>query len=98
MFEEFFERGVMNMFIRSTLIIHVPKKTSSMELGDFCPICLVTSLYKIVSKVLSLRLKGVMELMVSSTRVLLFRGDRFWIVSSSLMNVLMVKEGIGSQG
>lgn len=46
----------------------VPKKVSTMKLGDFCPICLVTSLYKILSKVLSLHLKGVIKYVVSSTQ------------------------------
>ena len=36
------------------------KKTSSSKIGDFRPISLVTSLYKIIAKVLSKRLREVL--------------------------------------
>lgn len=67
-FEEFFDRSALNKSMRSTFIVHVLKKEGVVELGDSRPISLVTSLYKILSKVLSLQLKGVMECVVSSTQ------------------------------
>lgn len=45
-----------------------------LTLGDYRPINLVTSLYKIVAKVLSLRLRGVMEYVVSYTQSAFIKG------------------------
>lgn len=67
-FEEFYDRGALNKTMRSTFIVLIPKKDNAKVLGEFRPINLVTSLYKIISKVLSWRLKGVMEYVVSSTQ------------------------------
>lgn len=66
-FGKFFERGRMNIAMKSIFIALIPKNDGARELGDYRPISLVSSLYKIISKVLSLRLKGFMGMMVSST-------------------------------
>lgn len=60
-FFEFFERGVVNGCTNATFICLIPKKSESIKIKDFRPISLVTSLYKILAKVLSNRLREVMS-------------------------------------
>ena len=55
--DEFFQNGVMNAITNSTFICLIPKKEKSLKIRDFRPIILVSSLYKIVAKILSLRLR-----------------------------------------
>lgn len=52
--EEFFEKGVVNKITNATFICLIPKKKETIKIGEFRPTCLVTSLYKIMKKVLSL--------------------------------------------
>lgn len=59
MIEESFERGVVKKITNVTSICLIPEKKESLKIGDFRPISLVTSLYKIIAKVLSLRFKSV---------------------------------------
>jgi len=53
-FEEFFASGVINLGVNSTFLMLIPKKEGAASLTDFRPISLVTSIYKIIAKVLSL--------------------------------------------
>lgn len=59
MFDEFFHRGEMCKSMRSTFIALVPKKEDARGLGDYRPINLVSSLHKVISKVLAIRLRGI---------------------------------------
>ncbi|KAM7490623.1 hypothetical protein LguiA_033544 [Lonicera macranthoides] len=59
-FREFHENGVVNIKTNATFICLIPKKLKSISIKDFRPISLVTSLYKVLAKVLSLRLKRVL--------------------------------------
>ena len=58
--EEFFEKGIINAVTNETFICLIPKKSDSLKVTDYRPISLVTSLYKIVAKVLASRLREVM--------------------------------------
>lgn len=53
--EEFYEH------INDTFIVLIPKQHDAHELKDYCPISLLSSVYKIISKVLTSRLKLVMN-------------------------------------
>lgn len=57
----------MNKSMRLTFIMLVPKKKGAREIGGYWPICLINSLYKIISKVLFLRLRRVIGMVVSSS-------------------------------
>ncbi|XP_010327536.1 uncharacterized protein [Solanum lycopersicum] len=59
--EDMFERSFNATFIRL-----IPKKKGAKELQDFRPISLIGIIYKIFSKVLAERLKGVMTKLVDS--------------------------------
>lgn len=58
-FKEFFESDTINLGVNATFLVLILKKESAMELMDFRPISLVTSLYKIIAKVLSWRIRKV---------------------------------------
>ncbi|KAK5802316.1 hypothetical protein PVK06_029904 [Gossypium arboreum] len=65
---DFFTFGKLEKSINSSFIILIPKVENPTKISEFRPICLVSSLYKIVSKVLSRRLKEVVGEVVSETQ------------------------------
>ena len=58
---EFHASGVVNRAVNETYIALIPKKHGSCKISDYQPISLVTSLYKIISKVLISQLKEVLD-------------------------------------
>ncbi|XP_062089071.1 uncharacterized protein LOC133795633 [Humulus lupulus] len=58
--EGFFKDGIIQERANETYICLIPKKINSCRVKDYRPISLVTSLYKIISKVLACRLRGVL--------------------------------------
>lgn len=64
MFAEFFERGVIGKDMNATFIVFIPKKEVSRDFSDFRPIKLIKSLYKIISKVLSNKMRNVIDSVV----------------------------------
>ena len=67
-FCEFFNNGMVNVRTNATFICFIPKKLNSISIKDFRPISLVSSLYKILAKVLSLRLKVVLGETIDSSQ------------------------------
>lgn len=63
-FEEFYDKGIVNAITNETYICLIPKKENAKKVREFCPISLTTSLYKILAKVLANRLKEVIALTV----------------------------------
>ena len=55
-FQEFHSSGIINQSTNANFIALMPKKSQSHKVSEFRPISLVTSLYKIIAKVLSRRL------------------------------------------
>ncbi|KAJ9680549.1 hypothetical protein PVL29_019768 [Vitis rotundifolia] len=64
-FSEFHTNGVINQSTNATFIAMVPKKSQTLKISDYRPISLVTSLYKIIAKVLSGRLRKVLHETIS---------------------------------
>ncbi|RVW91479.1 Transposon TX1 uncharacterized 149 kDa protein [Vitis vinifera] len=60
-FAEFHRSGIINQNTNASFIVLIPKKCLSKRILDFRPISLITSLYKIIAKVLSGRLRGVLH-------------------------------------
>ena len=77
-FAEFHRSEIINQSTNASFIVLVPKKSMSKKISDFRPISLITSLYKIIVKVLSERLRGVLHETIHSTQGALFKGDKFW--------------------
>lgn len=67
-FEEFWRAGIINNITHETYLCLIPKKANSCRIRDFRPINLVSSLYKIISKVLSYRLKDVLGESISEVQ------------------------------
>lgn len=65
LFDEFHSSGKFVRSMNSTFICLIPKKKGAENISDFRPISLVSSTYKIVSKVLAERLRTVMGSLVS---------------------------------
>ena len=59
-FFEFGRDGIIHGITNETYICLIPKKSSTLTVKNFRPISFVTSLYKLISKVLSMRLKEVL--------------------------------------
>lgn len=75
-FEEFYERGIISKGMNATFIVLIPKKKDTSYFLDFRPISLVGSLYKIISKVLSIRLRGVMDKVISNLQGAFVKGKQ----------------------
>ncbi|RVW69351.1 Transposon TX1 uncharacterized 149 kDa protein [Vitis vinifera] len=67
-FAEFHRSGVINQSTNVSFIVLLPKKSTTKKISDFRPISLITSLYKIIAKVLSGRLRGVLHETIHSTQ------------------------------
>ncbi|KAJ9701108.1 hypothetical protein PVL29_006452 [Vitis rotundifolia] len=60
-FAEFHSSGIINQNTNASFIVLLPKKSQSKKISDFRPISLITCLYKVIAKVLSGRLRGVLH-------------------------------------
>ena len=67
-FAEFHNSGIINQSTNASFIVLLPKKSMTKKISDFRPISLITSLYKIIAKVLSERLRGVLHETIHSNQ------------------------------
>ncbi|RVX23043.1 LINE-1 retrotransposable element ORF2 protein [Vitis vinifera] len=67
-FAEFHRSGIINQSTNASFIVLLPKKSMSRRISDFRPISLITSLYKIIAKVLAGRIRGVLHETIHSTQ------------------------------
>ncbi|RVX09485.1 Transposon TX1 uncharacterized 149 kDa protein [Vitis vinifera] len=67
-FAEFHRSGIINQSTNASFIVLLPKKNLSKRISDYRPISLITSLYKIIAKVLAGRLRGVLHETIHSTQ------------------------------
>jgi hypothetical protein len=64
----FFDTGVLDPKINMTNIVLIPKISSPQSVTDFKPISLCNVIYKLISKVLANRFKGVLPGIISSSQ------------------------------
>ncbi|WJZ87793.1 hypothetical protein VitviT2T_007145 [Vitis vinifera] len=83
LFKEFFEYGSFAKSLNTTFLVLIPKKGGADDLGDFRPISLLGSLYKLLAKVLANRLKKVLDRVVSVDQNAFVRGRQ--ILDASLV-------------
>ncbi|KAJ9691416.1 hypothetical protein PVL29_013559 [Vitis rotundifolia] len=73
-FAEFHSSGIINQSTNASFIVLLPKKSMTKKISDFRPISLITSLYKIIVKVLSGCLRGVLHETIHSTQGVVVQG------------------------
>ncbi|GAU35536.1 hypothetical protein TSUD_155670 [Trifolium subterraneum] len=73
-FADFHRNGKLTKGLNSTFIALIPKVDNPQRVADFRPIALVSSVYKILSKVLANRLRNVIGTVVSSTQSAFIKG------------------------
>lgn len=57
-FAEFYNSGIICKSMNATFLVFLPKISEAKDLSDFRPISLISSLYKIIAKVLFIRIRG----------------------------------------
>ncbi|KAK2411185.1 hypothetical protein QL285_046487 [Trifolium repens] len=65
-FKDFHENAVLPKAFTASFLTLIPKKDHPLDLFDYRPICLIGSIYKVLSKVLANRLKRVMGKLISN--------------------------------
>ncbi|CAL2260435.1 unnamed protein product [Prunus armeniaca] len=88
--EDFFICGIINAITNETFICLIPKKKESIKVSDFRPINLVTSLDKMVSKVLASRLREVLGSTISCYQGAFVKGQQ--ILDTALIANEVVEE------
>ena len=73
---EFHRNGKLSKAVNSTFIALIPKVDSPQKLVDFCPIALIGCMYKVLAKVLTNRLRTVLDFVVSDTQSAFVRGKQ----------------------
>ena len=67
-FADFHKECNFEKSLNATFLCLIPKKLSAVNIRDFCPISLVGSLYKLLSKVLAHRLCCVLDKLISNSQ------------------------------
>uniref|UniRef100_A0A803QE41 Reverse transcriptase domain-containing protein n=1 Tax=Cannabis sativa TaxID=3483 RepID=A0A803QE41_CANSA len=86
--QEFFDTGVMNPLVNRTFICLIPKVEFPELIEQFRPISLCNFQYKVVAKILSNRLRPVMEELVSPVQSAFIPGR--WIAETSILTQELV--------
>ncbi|KAK5837395.1 hypothetical protein PVK06_013205 [Gossypium arboreum] len=97
---DFFTFGKLEKSINSSFITLIPKVENLTGISEFRPICLVSSLYKIVSKVLSRRLREVVGEVVSETQCAFIKGRQIFggiLIANELIHSVMKRNSCGGK-
>ncbi|XP_024634465.1 uncharacterized protein [Medicago truncatula] len=94
-FAEFHRNGKLTKGLNSTFIALIPKVESPQRVADFRPISLVSSVYKILSKVLANRLRKVVGKVVSDSQSAFIKGRQILdgiLIANELVDDAKVKK------
>ena len=67
-FKEFFEKGILSSSMVETFVCLIPKKDNVNIVREFWPVSLITSVCKILAKILANQLREVLLLTISEDR------------------------------
>ena len=67
-FDYFHQHSVFERSMNASFLTLIPKKCNAVNIKDFCPISLVDSVYKLLSKVLANKLRAVLNNLISETQ------------------------------
>lgn len=91
---DFHQTGKLEKSINSSFIALIPKVENPTNISEFRSISLVSSLYKIVAKVLSRRIKKVIGLLVSDTQCAFIEGQQIFdgiLIANELIHSIRSK-------
>ena len=89
--KNFHERCIFEKSFNSTYVALIPKKIGAKELTEFRPISLIGSVYKIIFKLLTKRLKNVMHKLVDTQQLVFITGRQI------MDEILMANECVDSR-
>ena len=73
-FDYFHRHSMFERSLNASFLTLIPKKCNAVNIKDFCPISLVGSVYKLLSKVLANRLRAVLDNLISESQNLFVGG------------------------
>ena len=88
--QSFFLKGFLPKGINSTILTLIPKKENAKEMKDYRPISCCIVLYKVISKLLANRLKGILPQFISNNQSA-FVKDRL-LMENLLLVTKLVKD------
>lgn len=69
----------------------IPKVKGPSSLNEFCPISLLGWIHKLVARVLTSRLRSIIDQLISHTQTTFIRGHSIydgWIIASEVLNIM----------
>ena len=85
MFVEFFSSGRFVASLNASFTVHIPKKANVENIRDFWPISLVGCSHKLLSKVLTQRLRSIIGNLISENQNALVGGRQIIVIDAVLI-------------